>query len=65
MLVEIMRFHGSLEWYKAKPNGQPRRQVDSTKAYAEFGFAAQIPLSVGLRKTVDWFLSEEPTSKLS
>jgi GDP-L-fucose synthase len=62
-LVEIMRFQGSLEWDKAKPNGQPRRKVDSTKAYAEFGFAAKIPLSVGLKKTVDWFLSEEPTSK--
>ncbi len=61
MLCEIMRFRGSVEWDKSKPNGQPRRKVDSTKAFAEFGFKAQVPLSQGLRKTVDWYLSQVST----
>ncbi len=59
MLSEIMGFHGSIEWDRSKPNGQPRRKVDSTKAYAEFGFKAQVPLSTGLGKTVEWYLSEQ------
>lgn len=58
MLSEIMGFHGSVEWDRNRPNGQPRRYVDSTKAFAEFGFKAQIRLSEGLRKTVDWYNQE-------
>jgi GDP-L-fucose synthase len=58
MLSHIMGFHGSVEWDKSKPNGQPRRYVDSSKAFAEFGFKAQIPLSQGLRNTIDWYTKE-------
>ncbi len=59
MLSQIMGFHGSIEWDKSRPNGQPRRFVDSTKAFEEFGFKAQIPLSQGLRKTIDWYNKEQ------
>jgi GDP-L-fucose synthase len=55
MLSEAMGFHGSVEWDRSRPNGQPRRYVDSSKAFAEFGFKAQVPLSEGLRKTIDWY----------
>jgi dTDP-D-glucose 4,6-dehydratase len=59
MLSQIMGFHGSIEWDKSRPNGQPRRFVDSTKAFEEFSFKAQIPLSQGLRKTIDWYNKEQ------
>ena len=59
---ELMGFHGSIEWDKSRPNGQPRRYVDSTKAFAEFGFKAQVPLSEGLRKTIDWYNEERGRS---
>ncbi len=65
MLCKIMRFKGSVEWDRSKPNGQPRRKVDSAKALAEFGFRAQVPLSAGLTKTVDWYLSQESTPNQS
>lgn len=62
MLSEIMRFHGSVEWDTSRPNGQPRRKVDSNRAFAEFGFRAQVSLSEGLRKTVEWYNREQNTS---
>jgi GDP-L-fucose synthase len=61
-LSQIMCFRGSIEWDGSKPNGQPRRYVDSTKAFKEFGFKAQVPLSEGLRKTVDWYLRAQRRS---
>jgi GDP-L-fucose synthase len=62
MISEVMGFHGSVEWDRSRPNGQPRRYVDSTKALAEFGFKAQVPLSEGLRKTIDWYNEEQRRS---
>ncbi len=58
-LSEIMGFHGSVEWDKEKPNGQPRRKVDSSKAFKEFHFKAEVPLSMGLKRTVVWYRSTE------
>ncbi len=65
MICEIMEFRGSVEWDKSKPNGQPRRKVDSSRAFAEFSFRALVPLSTGLSKTVDWYLSQQTPSNQS
>ena len=59
MLSEIMGSKASVEWDKEKPNGQPRRKVDSSKALKEFHFKAQVPLSIGLKRTVDWYRATE------
>jgi GDP-L-fucose synthase len=64
ILVKIMGFSGRIEWDSGRPNGQPRRKVDSSKALAEFGFKAEIPLAIGLKKTVDWYYSHHSEASL-
>src|SRR3984893_13012972 len=58
-LVEIIAhltgFEGEIRWQASKPDGQPRRQLDTTRAYERFGFRAQTSLEDGLRKTIDWY----------
>jgi GDP-L-fucose synthase len=48
-------FEGRLAWDTSKPNGQPRRCLDVTRAREWFGFEAQMPFEEGLRKTVAWY----------
>ncbi len=55
LIAELTGFEGKLVWDKSKPNGQPRRGLDVSKAKAEFGFEAKMPFSEGLRKTIDWY----------
>lgn len=49
-------FKGDLVWDTSKPNGQPRRALDTTRAKEYFGFKAEVDFDEGLRKTIDWFL---------
>lgn len=42
-------------WDASTPNGQPRRKLDTRRANAEFGFEASVPLSQGLKRTVEWY----------
>ncbi len=51
-------FAGQVVWDTSKPNGQPRRQLDTRRAEERFGFRAQIGFDEGLRQTVDWYLKE-------
>lgn len=48
-------FEGQLVWDTSKPNGQPRRALDVSRAKDYFGFDAQMPFEEGLRRTVEWF----------
>ena len=57
VLAEATGFAGEIRWDRTKPNGQPRRCLDISRAEAEFGFRAQVDFSEGLRRTVDWYLS--------
>jgi GDP-L-fucose synthase len=50
-------FAGTLRWDPSKPDGQPRRQLDTSRAAELFGFRATTPFTDGLRRTVDWYLS--------
>jgi nucleoside-diphosphate-sugar epimerase len=52
----IVGFEGSVRFDHSKPNGQPRRRLDCTRALKEFGWASSTPLGEGLRKTVEWYL---------
>lgn len=48
-------FEGELRWDTSKPNGQPRRRLDVTRAKEEFGWQARIKLEDGIRQTIDWY----------
>ena len=48
-------FEGSIAWDTTRPNGQPRRLLDSRRALEKFGFRAATPLEEGIRRTVEWY----------
>lgn len=54
-VVRATDFQGEIRWNSDKPNGQPRRKLDVTRAKERFGFEAQTTFAEGLRKTVDWY----------
>lgn len=58
MISEAVGFRGKILWDMSKPNGQPRRCLDVTRADAIFGFRAGHSLIDGIRKTIEWFKSE-------
>jgi GDP-L-fucose synthase len=55
LIAAEIGFSGTIEWDASKPNGQPRRCLDVSRAHELFGFRARHSLKVGLRKTVAWF----------
>ena len=56
-IAELSNFKGKLVWDKSKPDGQPRRLLDTAKAQKEFNFKAQTSFEDGLRKTIEWYES--------
>ncbi len=54
-IAEIMQFNGEIRWDSSKPDGQPRRCLDVSRAYKEFGFKANTSFDEGLRKTIKWY----------
>ena len=54
-IAELTGFGGRIAWDSSKPGGQPRRQLDTSRAREGFGFEARVPLSEGLRRTVEWY----------
>jgi len=55
LIAKLSEFQGTVIWDKTKPNGQPRRRLDTTKAEKEFGFKAKTSFAEGLKKTIDWY----------
>ena len=55
MIARLTGFKGSIRWDATKPDGQPRRCLDVTRAEREFGFRAATPLEEGLRRTIEWY----------
>jgi GDP-L-fucose synthase len=55
LVGEATGFHGAVRWDETKPNGQPRRRLDTSRAEELFGFRAQVPLEEGIRRTVAWY----------
>jgi GDP-L-fucose synthase len=62
-IVKLTGFRGGVVWDPSKPDGQPRRRLDISKAKREFGFEAKTPLELGLRKTIDWYVGQRQHSK--
>ena len=56
---------GRFVWDTSQPNGQPRRQLDVTRARERFGFAARTSFAEGLKRTVDWYLDGPPPGDAS
>ena len=56
-IARLTEFKGKITWDTTKPNGQPRRALDTTKASDKFGFTAKMPLKEGLKETVAWYLN--------
>lgn len=56
IIAQMTGFKGDIVWDTSKPNGQPRRCLDITRAKLEFNFRAATPFNVGLQKTIDWYL---------
>lgn len=54
-IVELTGFEGSIRWDPTKPDGQPRRRLDTSRALQEFGFSASTPLYEGLKATIEWY----------
>jgi len=54
-IAPMTGFKGKIVWDATKPNGQPRRCLDVTRAEHEFGFRAATPFENGLQKTIDWY----------
>jgi GDP-L-fucose synthase len=63
MIARLTGFTGRLVWDTTKPNGQPRRALDTTRAWEYFGFRAQMPFEEGLRRTIEWYKKEQGKSK--
>ena len=55
LIGELSGFRGEIRWDPNKPDGQPRRCLDVSKAEREFGFRAQTDFRAGLRKTIEWY----------
>jgi len=62
MIVRQTGFEGKLVWQIDKPNGQPRRGLDVSRAKEYFGWSAQVPFEEGMRRTIEWF--KENRSKI-
>jgi len=55
LIVKITGYQGGIIWDASKPDGQPRRCLDVSKAKKEFGFQARTKLEDGLRATIRWY----------
>ncbi|MFH0855080.1 MAG: GDP-L-fucose synthase [Candidatus Omnitrophota bacterium] len=55
LIAKLTGFKGEIIWDTHKPDGQPRRRLDTSRAYREFGFKAKTRLEEGLTKTIRWY----------
>jgi GDP-L-fucose synthase len=55
LIVRLMAFRGEIRWDSGKPDGQPRRCLDTSRAEALFGFRATTSFEDGLRRTIEWY----------
>ena len=55
LIARLTGFRGRIAWDASKPDGQPRRMLDTSRAATAFGFAAKTPFEEGLRRTIEWY----------
>ncbi len=56
LIAKLLKYNGTIKWDRSKPDGQPRRMLDTSRARKEFGFRAKTKFEEGLRKTIEWYL---------
>jgi GDP-L-fucose synthase len=61
MIARLTGFKGEIAWDASKPDGQPRRCLDVSRAEREFGFRASTEFETGLRRTIEWYRSQAGT----
>jgi GDP-L-fucose synthase len=64
LVAELTGFTGEIRWDESMPNGQPRRSLDASRAKELFGFEARTRLREGLERTIAWYRSQVPHSRL-
>lgn len=62
LIADLTGFEGEIVWDTSKPNGQPRRALDTQRAEEYFGFRAQMPFAEGLRRTIAWYRENRKSS---
>jgi GDP-L-fucose synthase len=60
LVAELVGFSGEIVWDTSRPNGQPRRALDTSRAAELFGFRAQTPLREGIERTIAWYRAHAP-----
>jgi len=63
LIAELTGFQGRLVWDSTKPDGQPRRMLDTTRAREKFGFVANTDFREGLRRTIAWFEQQQAVTR--
>ncbi len=61
LIVKFTGFKGKIIWDLTKPDGQPMRRLDVSRAETEFGFRAEMGLEEGLKRTVEWYKEMKPS----
>jgi len=57
LIAGLIGFEGTILWDPTRPDGQPRRSLDTSLALSEFGFEAKTSFEIGLQKTINWYLA--------
>jgi Nucleoside-diphosphate-sugar epimerases len=65
LIAKITGFGGRFEWNTSRPDGQPRRALDVSRARSLFGWSASVGFEEGLRRTVDWYLESRGRASAS
>jgi GDP-L-fucose synthase len=61
-IAAVTRFEGEIRWDPSKPDGQPRRALDTSRARERFGFVARTDFGEGLARTASWFEAQQPAA---
>jgi len=65
MIADLTGFDGEIVWDITRPNGQPRRKLETTRAKALFGFESVMPFDEGLRRTIAWYRQQAMAGALT
>jgi GDP-L-fucose synthase len=65
LVAELTGFKGDTTWDATQPDGQPRRMLDTSRAFEEFGFKARKSFRDGLRETIDWYVQQRAAGSRS
>ena len=55
LIARLVGFKGKIKWDTSKPDGQPRRRLDTSRAEQEFGFKVKMDFEEGLKRTIEWY----------